>query len=96
MSLSRYLIPPGDPPHPSEETRLQGGEVSNSLPEAAWREGIARKALETESPIAIPPKASLRPARDPDENSKRRRKATGDGRNGEGKPTSGTISNSQK
>lgn len=52
------MIPSGDPPHPSEETRPQGGEVSNSLPEAAWREGIARKALETESPTAIPPKAA--------------------------------------
>ncbi|XP_011157576.2 uncharacterized protein LOC105194392 [Solenopsis invicta] len=62
------LIPPGDPPHQSEEgqPREENGaeerqpveEASDSLPETAWREGIARKALEVEPPNAIPSEAA--------------------------------------
>lgn len=59
---------PGSPPHPSAEEEPRAGTdtagpeeniAPDSLPEAVWREGIARKVLENElAPDAIPPGAA--------------------------------------
>lgn len=58
---------PGSPPHPSAEEQPRAGtdtagpeeEIApDSLPEADWREGIAKIVLESESPDAIPPGAA--------------------------------------
>lgn len=60
-------IPPGDPPHQNADEQSVVGtdtaapnidEASDSHPEAAWREGIAREVLAIESPDAIPPEAA--------------------------------------
>ncbi|KYN27415.1 Zinc finger and BTB domain-containing protein 34, partial [Trachymyrmex cornetzi] len=59
--------PPGDPPH-LDEVETTGTstdtavpeveEASDSLSEAGWREGMAKKVLEAEPPDAIPPEAA--------------------------------------